>query len=299
MSRHEFLTVDVFTATRFGGNPLAVFPNARGIPEAALAALAAEFNLSETTFVLPPEDPAHTARVRIFGPREELPFAGHPNVGTAFVLAHRQPNPPARFLFEEPAGLVAVDLLRDASGTVTGARVAAPRPLTVAAEVPPDIIAACAGLTAAEIVTALHPPAIASVGMPFAIAEVADIAALARAAPDLAALRAAATRFPAAPGFKLLLHCRPGADPTRRRVRMFAPLSGVTEDPATGSAAAALVALLLARSQEAFATLDIDQGEALGRPSRIEAAARRAPDGAIIATVAGSCVPVLAGYARL
>src|SRR6516165_2147574 len=83
----DFITVDVFTDRPFGGNPLAVVPDARGVTAEQMQAIAAEFNLSETAFVLPPENPAHTAQVRIFTPRAELPFAGHPNVGTAFVLA--------------------------------------------------------------------------------------------------------------------------------------------------------------------------------------------------------------------
>src|SRR5262249_60643934 len=91
MAAYEFVTVDVFTDRRFGGNPLAVFPDARGLTDEQMQALAAEFNLSETTFVLPPDDPQHHARVRIFTPKAELPFAGHPNVGTGYVLAQRDP----------------------------------------------------------------------------------------------------------------------------------------------------------------------------------------------------------------
>ncbi|MDE2007734.1 MAG: PhzF family phenazine biosynthesis protein, partial [Rhodospirillales bacterium] len=116
MPHHPFLTLDVFTDTKFGGNPLAVFPDAAGIDPARMQAIAAEFNLSETTFVLPPANPAHTARVRIFGPRQELPFAGHPNVGTGFALAAAMPTPPDLLLFEEQAGLVRVEPLRDATG---------------------------------------------------------------------------------------------------------------------------------------------------------------------------------------
>lgn len=292
MTRYEFETVDVFTDTRFGGNPLAVFPDARGMEATTMAALAREFNLSETSFVLPPDDPAHRARVRIFGPREELPFAGHPNVGTAFVLARREAAAPARYVFEELAGLVAVELLRDGAGRVGGARVAAPLPLRLGAEVSVALIAAGAGLAAEEIRTALHAPVIASVGTAFAIAEVAD-AALDRAGPELGALRAAAARFPEAPGFKLLLHSAPAGEDGRRRARMFAPLTGVVEDAATGSAAAALAALLLARG--GGGTVVVDQGAAIGRPSRIEARATRAADGAIMASVAGACVPVMRG----
>ena len=106
MPAYEFVTVDVFTDRRFGGNPLAVFPNARGLTDEQMQALAMEFNLSETTFVLPPDNPQHHAKVRIFTPRAELPFAGHPNVGTGYVLAQRDDNPPEHYVFEELAGLV-------------------------------------------------------------------------------------------------------------------------------------------------------------------------------------------------
>src|ERR687895_656320 len=113
MRTFSFVTVDVFTDRRFGGNPLAVFPDARGLSDADMQALAAEFNLSETTFVLPPEDPAHTARVRIFNRTAEMPFAGHPNVGTGFVLAQQGRDENGVLLFEEIAGLVEVRIERD------------------------------------------------------------------------------------------------------------------------------------------------------------------------------------------
>src|SRR6476469_7696000 len=109
MARFSFVTVDVFTEKRFGGNPLAVFPDARGMADADMQALAAEFNLSETTFVQPPADPANTARVRIFNRRSEMPFAGHPNVGTGWVLAKQGRARNGRLRFEEIAGLVEVE----------------------------------------------------------------------------------------------------------------------------------------------------------------------------------------------
>src|ERR1700693_121241 len=131
MPSYEFVTVDVFTDRRFGGNPLAVFPDARGLSDEQMQALAAEFNLSETTFVLPPDNPQNHARVRIFTTRAELPFAGHPNVGTGYVLARPTENPPHHLVFEEIAGLVRVHLLRDANGSIGGARISAPRALSI------------------------------------------------------------------------------------------------------------------------------------------------------------------------
>src|SRR5213592_999276 len=141
MKAYAFVTVDVFTDRRFGGNPLAVFPDARGMSDADMQSLAAEFNLSETTFVLPPDDPAHTARVRIFNRTAEMPFAGHPNVGTAFVLAGMGRDRGGLLVFEEQAGLVEVQVERDATGSVIGAAIAAPQPLSVGAELPVDRVA--------------------------------------------------------------------------------------------------------------------------------------------------------------
>src|SRR3954452_16644628 len=114
----DFVTVDVFTDRRFGGNPLAVLTDARGLSTEQMQSIAAEFNLAETTLVLPPKDPAHTAEVRIFTPRHEMPFAGHPNVGTAFALARQgssygRPVTGEKLIFEEKAGLVPISLLKD------------------------------------------------------------------------------------------------------------------------------------------------------------------------------------------
>src|SRR6201990_93602 len=111
--QRRYVTVDVFTDRTFGGNPLAVVLDAGGLSTAQMQAIATEFNYSETTFVLPPQDKAHDAQVRIFTVRSEIPFAGHPNVGTAFVLAAQAAKPPARLLFEEQAGLVAVEVLSE------------------------------------------------------------------------------------------------------------------------------------------------------------------------------------------
>ncbi len=195
MGTYPFVTVDVFTATRFGGNPLAVFPDARGLSDAQMQALANEFNLSETTFVLPPENPANTARVRIFTRTAEMPFAGHPNVGTGYVLAQMGRDTGGVLLFEELAGLVEVRVARDGHGAVTGATIAAPQPLSLGLELPVEAVAACAGLQPDDIVTTAHRPIQASVGNPFAIAEVTDDA-LTRATPQIDAFRRAWRSFP-------------------------------------------------------------------------------------------------------
>ena len=195
MPAYEFVTVDVFTDRRFGGNPLAVFPDARGLTDEQMQALAMEFNLSETTFVLPPDNPQHHAKVRIFTPRAELPFAGHPNVGTGYVLAQRDDDPPEHYVFEELAGLVRVHVLRSGDA-ISGARISAPRALSIDIGIPEDVVAACAGLTEDDIATGAHAPLVASVGTPFVIAEVASVAALSRASPDIGAFRLAGRTVP-------------------------------------------------------------------------------------------------------
>jgi trans-2,3-dihydro-3-hydroxyanthranilate isomerase len=301
MPSYDYVTVGVFTSKQFGGNPLAVFPKAAGLSDLQMQAIAAEFNLSETAFVFPPDDPQHHAKVRIFTPKAEVPFAGHPNVGTGFVLARLDDSPPEHYTFEEAAGLVRVHVLRDDSRAICGARISAPRALSLDIAVPVDVVAACAGLTEADIATQLHHPIVASVGTPFVIAEVASVEALARARPDLAAFRDGSDRFAAlADRFNLHLYAQRG-DFLHLRTRMFAPKMGVLEDPATGSAAAALAALLtsLAPGENVDLHYEIEQGIEMGRPSQIIASARKTGEGPVLATVAGDCVPMMRGTLEL
>ena len=296
MPAYDFVTVDVFTDQRFGGNPLAVFPNAAGLTDTQMQAIAREFNLSETTFVLPPDNPQYHARVRIFTPAVEMPFAGHPNVGTGYVLARAMDNPPEHLTFEEIAGLVRVHILRGPHKQITGTRISAPRALSLGDAVPVETIAACASLPMSAILIDAHRPLKASVGTEFVIAELADLNMLARATPDLPAFRAAPSSGTNL-RFALLLYVRRDGDATRLRARMFAPLGGVLEDPATGSATAALAALLtsLAPGENVDLHYEIEQGIEMGRPSLISASARKTAEGPVTATVAGSCVPVMRG----
>src|SRR5258708_35764946 len=197
MRTYAFVTVDVFTDRRFGGNPLAVFPDADGLSDGEMQSLAAEFNLSETTFVLPPSDPSNTARVRIFNRRSEMPFAGHPNVGTGWVLAGLGRDRDGMLRFEEIAGLVEVKVERNGGGgQLRAVTIAAPQPLSLGAEMPVELLAGCAGLDASDVVVATHRPVVASVGNSFVIAEV-KAAALSRATPDVSRFRSAVEAFPA------------------------------------------------------------------------------------------------------
>lgn len=294
MADLPFETVDVFTDRLFGGNPLAVVLDGRGLTTERMQSIAREFNYSETTFVLPPDDPAHTARVRIFTPGIELPFAGHPNVGTAFVLARRGEIFGKRvatpLLFEEKAGLVAVDVDRMGKATFT-----APQPLLIGDTVAPELVSPCLSLEPADIVTDRHLPTVASVGLGFLMVEVASRAALTRARIDQ---RAFAENVPLdiAAGIHFYLHTGDDDD-VDVRARMFSPVDGVGEDPATGSANAALAGFLAALDPLEDMTLEIRiaQGVEMGRPSLLEATATKESNRIAEVRIGGYSVPVMAG----
>lgn len=289
MTRYPFHTLDVFTRQRFGGNPLAVFPYAEGLDAATMQMLAAEMNYSETAFVLPTYAQGADFRVRIFNRQHEMPFAGHPNVGTAYLLASLGliEN---RVIFEEQAGLVAVDILYDA-GKPTGARIEAPQALSVLGEIDPAAIAGCLQVAPQDVVTRTHMPTRASVGVDFVLVEVsAD--ALAAATPDLQAYRGVvAARAELQGRLSIFAYTRVDAGV---RARMFAPLAGTWEDPATGSANAALAALLLAGSDVEELAYRAVQGVEMGRPSMLAVSAWREGK-AIRAGVSGHCVDIFSG----
>lgn len=293
MKRVAYETLDVFTERRFGGNQLAVVLDARELSDTEMQSLAAEFNFSETTFVLPPASAANTAHVRIFNRTAEMPFAGHPNVGTAWVLARHGRGVDDAMVFEGGAGLVTVRLIRGPHGEFTGATVTAPQALALGPEVSVAEVAACAGLDASDVVVSAHAPLVASVGNTYVIAEVSG-EALTRASPDMTSFRRAASAHPSFDGrYSLHLYAK-GAGPIR--ARMFAPLAGTFEDPATGSANAPLAALLLSLTNDQRCELAIVQGVEMGRPSRLHVSAWRAHDG-IRASVGGTCIPVMQGTA--
>jgi len=298
----DFATVDVFTDRQFGGNPLAVVPDARGVTSAQMQAIAAEFNLSETTFVLPPQDAANTAQVRIFTPRAELPFAGHPNIGTAFVLAGAatgtaRPAMGDTMIFEEKAGLVRIELLRDRSA-VTGARLAAPQALSIGENIASEIVASACSIAPTDIDTRVHQPCIASCGVPLIFAAVTSRAALAAARPRTEIF---AQHVPTGLATGIHLYVEAATPVADIEARMFAPLYGVTEDPATGSANVALIALLATLRAEPDLRLDrrISQGVDMGRPSLMVASAEKRAGKVVAAHIGGRCVPVMSGVIAL
>jgi trans-2,3-dihydro-3-hydroxyanthranilate isomerase len=304
--QRRFVTVDVFTDQMFGGNPLAVVLDTDKLSSAQMQSIAREFNYSETTFVLPPRDPAHTAQVRIFTPRVEVPFAGHPNVGTAFVLARereRRGQPRVgQFIFEETAGLVPVTLFQEQADTV-GAELRAPEALSRRSVVPGVVAAECLALAVTDIATVTHAPQVVSVGLPFLVVELKTRDALRRARGNVAAHEQllpldgadcvfAYVREPVAPGYN-------GSDgaSTVLHARMFAPLGGVPEDPATGSATAAAIALLaeIDHNVTGERRWRVHQGADMGRPSLLLGRAIIGDGVAAEVYVGGRCVTVMEG----
>ena len=270
----RYLVYDVFTDAPFGGNPLAVVTGAEVLAEAALQKIAREFGYSETVFVFPPADPAHAARLRIFTPVNELPFAGHPTVGAAVAL--HDEGGAAEMVLELGIGPVSC---RAEAGR---ARFTFEAELKRMGEVPAGLVARCGGLPEQAI---RRPPVIASVGLPFVLAELTDAGALDLATPVIGAFQEGEARFGGGGDlFAILFYVRDGGSV---RARMFAPLADIPEDPATGSAAATLAAHL---ADGRALDLTISQGVQMGRPSRIEVGVRGTS-----VSVAGAAVRVMEG----
>ncbi len=273
--RYRYVTADVFTDRRFGGNPLAVFPDARGLTTAQMAAIARELNLSETVFVLPAADPAHTRRLYIFTPFKELPFAGHPTVGTAFVLAAlgelTLSSSESRIVFEEGVGAVPV-LIRSRGTVPEFTQLSVAQLPTIAAPAPRATdVAALLSLDPEDLVSGRDALQYISCGVPFLLVPVRSRDALRRARP----LGSVTETY---------LFTDDAEDATRLHARMFAPASGITEDPATGGAAACLAGYLAWHERVAPGTtgrFTIEQGADMGRPGAIEIEVDAAPSGAV------------------
>jgi trans-2,3-dihydro-3-hydroxyanthranilate isomerase len=297
--RYRYFTCDVFAERRFGGNPLAVLPEAAGLSGAQMQRIAREFNYSEATFVLLPDDPGHTRKVRIFTPAAEIPFAGHPNVGTAFVLAASGLLPAGgtttRVVFEEGAGVVPVEI-RYRDGAPVYCATTAPQRLTLGAVPAVEAVAASIGLSPDAVVTSTHPPQAASAGLPFLFVELRDRAALAQARirhDEHAAL----IRSCGVEGVHLYTFDS-GAPGVDLQARMYAPLHGVAEDPATGSANLALAGLLAAcaRENDGSFAWRVAQGVEMGRPSLLEASAIKRRGEVETVRVGGRSILVCEGW---
>lgn len=281
MTDLRYDVVDVFTDRAYAGNPLAVVHGGEALSAAAMQAIAAEFGLSETAFPLPPTQPGADYRLRIFTPARELPFAGHPSVGSAWVLARDGAIPTGDVVQECGAGLLPVRV------DGAGARVQGGAP-EVGARLDGAALAETVGLSAADVDGAV-PAGVAAAGVPFAFLAVRP-GAVARAVPDQAAILAATA------GTTGLAVVSWGDG--RAHLRMFGPQVGVPEDPATGSAAVALGVLLADRGllpADGAATFTVEQGAEIGRPSRLVVEVRARAGAAVATSVAGAVAPVTRG----
>jgi len=296
--KRRYVTADVFTERMFGGNPLAVVLDADGLSASQMQALAIEFNYSETTFILPAKQPDHSALVRIFTPSSEVPFAGHPNVGTAFALAtlmaDRNEIVPDEFVFEEAAGLVRVSLIRDGE-RVVGAELRAPERLSRRGQISHQLAAACLSLNPEDVRNSMHEPQVLSVGLPFLLVELASRDALRRAAPS----RAGYDRTLPLDGARSVYAYTRGEGTIDIYARMFTPR--MTEDPATGSATGAAAALIAGFSDppDAEVSFRFMQGIEMGRPSLLVARVRKESGGLTHVYVGGHCVSVMQGTLSL
>ena len=301
VSKFKYYICDVFTDTRFGGNPLAVLPDARGLTDVQMQKIAREFNFSESTFVFPPEN-GHTRKVRIFTPTTEVPFAGHPNIGTAFTLAtigeidlpksKIQSRTQSEIVFEEKAGLVPITLQQDENRNLW-CELTAPEQLSIGVEFSAQLIAKALSLSEEQIITTIHAPCVASVGLPFIIVELRDHAALNSAKTNVDILEEIS-----ASGTTPDIHIYTQSnDEFDIRSRMFAPLDGIPEDPATGSANCALAGLLAYYHPAETESLKwrIAQGVEMGRPSSLDARVEKSDNQITTISIGGSCVMVSDG----
>jgi trans-2,3-dihydro-3-hydroxyanthranilate isomerase len=299
MRSYEFVTADVFTASRFGGNQLAVFPRADGLDPTLMQQIAREFNFSETTFVLPPSDPRHTRRVRIFTPGAELPFAGHPTVGTAFALAVLGEIPltgsETRIVLEEGVGPVPVTIRADNGAAGFAQLSVAKLPETGPPAPPAPDIARALGLEPGDVLDTPRGVEAVSCGVPFLFVPLRSRDALGRCRVRLDEFDRTLSGYWTNMVF---VFCRepelPGSD---YRGRMFAPGIGVLEDPATGSACAAFAGYLAARDDRQEGTLRwvVEQGFEMGRPSLLEIEADKHRGGITAVRVGGNSVLVSRG----
>lgn len=303
MPSHKFFTADVFTDRRFGGNPLAVFPDAASIPEQALAGIAREFNLSETVFVYPPADGKNTRRLRIFTPAEEIPFAGHPTVGAAYVLAATGAIPlqdgDTSIVFEEGVGDVPVRVRAENGKPVFAQLTAAMLPQIGPPAPGRSVLADMLSLEATDILGGMTAPQAVSCGLPFLIVPLRERAAVARARVRMEHWESGLKSYWAP---QIMVFSRDGELPgSDLHARVFVPGLSVPEDPATGSAAAALGGYLGARDTRAEGTLRyvLEQGFEMGRPSRLEIEVEKHAGAMTAIRVGGACVMVMEGSLQL
>ena len=298
----KFYQADVFTSQPFGGNPVAVFPDAEGLTDDQLQQIAREMNLSESVFVLPPTDQAAVVRLRIFTPTQEIPFAGHPVLGTFFVLAQlgliAAANGVTRVMQECNLGLFPVELHAD-EGQVELVIMTQPKPEFLGpVDAMEDVykIAGALGLPKYAITDMKWPIAVVSTGLPVLIVPVRALTAVRSIQPDASAIMEVCSRFGAN---GVVAFTTVTVEPSSTvHTRMFAPSIGILEDPATGSASGALGAYLVQNGVVDVAPtteIIVEQGYEIERPSQI--LVRVESDDDIIQTVkvGGQCVMMVEG----
>ncbi|AZO62365.1 MAG: PhzF family phenazine biosynthesis isomerase [Mesorhizobium sp.] len=267
----DYLLYDVFTTERLAGNPLAVVLDSEGLDSAAMQAIAREFNLSETVFVLPPENPKHRNRIRIFTPDYEMPFAGHPTVGSAIALAEQAGEATGIFVLEENIGPVRCAVSRHNGATFAEFDLAKlPERLELAAE--PEMIGAALGLGPHELGFENHRVSFWSAGVPYVTIPVAGLEAAAKVRLDNQAWSELAPRKSEWTFASPYVYCRETVHhDSAFHVRMIVPGNHSYEDPATGSAAAAFAGAIMHFDgpTDGISQLWIEQGLEMGRPSRI------------------------------
>jgi len=300
---YDFHTLDVFTDTIFGGNPLAVLVDATGLNTEQMQHITREFNLSETVFVFPPDDPAHARRVRIFTPRRELPFAGHPTVGTAFLLAATGMIPltgaNTKIVLEEGVGPVPITI-RAENGVPVSAELTAAQAPEFRGEVPgTHELAQLLSLANSDVATGLLKAEAVSCGVPFVLVPLVSRDAVRRARLDRAVWERTLSGKWASEIF--LFDASAVSTGTPIRARMFAPALGVGEDPATGSAGACLAAYLAkqAKSDDSALSWTVEQGFEMGRPSILSLSAEKNGGQIGAVRVAGKSVLVSQGRLRV
>jgi trans-2,3-dihydro-3-hydroxyanthranilate isomerase len=299
-NEYKFFTADVFTDHVFGGNQLAVFPHAQGLDDQTMQRIAREFNLSETVFVFPPQTAGGTRRLRIFTPGRELPFAGHPTVGSAFVLAAigevKLAGEETRIIFEEGVGPVGV-MVRAKNGQPVFSQLSAAKMPEIGPAAPAiEKLAAVLSLDPEQIKSSGRMPAAFSCGLPFLFVAVRDLAALAQARVKVDEWDRHVRDYLAKEIFVLVEK----TDDADVRARMFAPGAGITEDPATGSAAAALTGYLTPPdAKDGLLRWKVRQGVEMGRPSTMEVEADIAGGKIVAVRVGGASVLVSEGVMRI
>lgn len=302
--RHQlkFYQADVFTSLPFGGNPVAVFPEAQGLDDYQLQQIAREMNLSETVFVLPPTDPAAVVRLRIFTPTQEIPFAGHPVLGTFYVLAQlgliAVTDGVTRVMQECNIGLFSVEIHAQ-EGLITRVVMTQPKPLFLGSvEESDDLfdIAKALGLSKNQITDTNRPVMVVSTGLPVLIVPVRTLTAVRSIVPDAAAIIEVCGRV-GANGIMVFTSVTV-EDHATVHTRMFAPSIGIPEDPATGSASGAMGAYLVHNGLVEvgpMTELIIEQGYEIARPSRILVQVESEDDAIQMVKVGGQCVMVVKG----